>query len=228
MISQELLNSDLGINVHVLYDNIIDRKNSVFVDLGVRFGSSSEVMLVGSDENNNRVFGIDVDFSNLKDDIKKNKNYTKILGDSVTTGKNWFGYVDVLFIDTFHIKEQVLSELYFWYPHMREGGSIFFHDTNWPEDKFDFYGGINWPRVEDAIKGFFKTEELNYEDEYIKISNFPESWGMTVVDIKKKKNYISEYKEWGEIFKRRNLLINLFWNEDNKKNLDIDLSIRVQ
>ena len=141
--------------------------------------------------------------------------------------KYWNKKISGLFIDTFHIKEQVLTELYFWYPHIIEGGFIAFHDTNWPNDKNDTYGDIVWDRVEDAIKYFFNVNNLNYEDNFIKMSNYPESWGMTIVEIKNKKNYILDINNWKEIIDKRNHLISLFWNLENKDNIKIDLILNV-
>jgi cephalosporin hydroxylase len=222
----KLGNSDLGINVYSLYETISKIKNGTLVDLGVREGNSSKIMLIDSEKNNNKIFGVDVDFSLLNYEVANHKNYTKILGDSCTIGKYWNKSIDLLFVDTFHIKEQVLSELYFWYPHVEEGGFIAFHDTNWPKDKHDNYGGITWDRVEEGVKLFFNVNSLNYEDEYIKMNNYPESWGLTIVEIKKKKDYISDFSNWKEIINRRNHLISLFWNEHNKKNIKIDLNLQ--
>ena len=50
---------------------------------------------------------------------------------------------------------------------------------------------------------------------------------MTIVHLKKKKDYISEYKDWVEIINRRNHLISLFWTEENKDNIKIDLILNV-
>lgn len=224
---EKYLGTDLGINSVVMYNTISNKKNSTFIDLGVRTGISSEIMLINSDIKKNKVVGIDVDFSKLNFEVSSHKNYTKILGDSVTIGKNWNKKIDVLFIDTFHIKEQVLSELYFWYPHLNDDGIIIFHDTNWPEGKFDVYGDIVWDRVENGIKDFFKIDQLNFEDDNIKMSNYPDSWGMTIVELKNKKDYISEYQNWVEVFKKRNSLISLFWDENNKNEIEIELSINV-
>ena len=35
---------------------------------------------------------------------------------------------------------------------------------------------MTWDRVEEGVKSFFNVDSLNYEDEYIKMSNYPESW----------------------------------------------------
>lgn len=222
---EKFYSTDIGINANHLYNTISKFKTSTFVDLGVRNGISSEIMLINSKENNNKVFGVDIDWSPLNPEVDSHPCYNKILGDSVTIGKYWEEKIDGLFIDTFHIKEQVLCELYFWYSHVKEGGFIAFHDSHWPEGKFDEYGGIKWGRVEEGIKDFFNISNLTYEDEFIKSEHYPESWGMTIVTIKKKTNYIEQYKKWDEVINKRNHLISLFWNESNKGNVKIDLTI---
>jgi hypothetical protein len=50
---------------------------------------------------------------------------------------------------------------------------------------------------------------------------------MTIVEIKKKKDYISEFPNWKEVIDRRNHLIGIFWNEENKRNVKIDLGLNV-
>jgi hypothetical protein len=224
---EEYYNTDIGINSNYLYEITKKYKDTIFVDLGVRAGTSSKIMLLDSSENNNKIYGVDVDWSMLCNSVESHPNYTKFLGDSSTIGKYWNKKISGLFIDTFHIKEQVLTELYFWYPHIIEGGFIAFHDTNWPNDKNDTYGDIVWDRVEDAIKYFFNVNNLNYEDNFIKMSNYPESWGMTIVEIKNKKNYIIDINNWKEIIDKRNHLISLFWNLENKDTLKIDLILNV-
>ena len=222
-----ILNDDLGVNKNVLYEITSKYTDSIFVDLGVREGASSKIMLSDSIKNNNKVFGVDVDWSVLNSEVNSHPNYTTILGDSSTVGKYWDKEISGIFVDTFHIKEQVLSELYFWYPHIKEGGFIAFHDTNWPQGQHDRYGDITWDRVEEGVKSFFNVDSLDYEDEFIKMTNYPESWGMTIVEIKKKKNYISEFANWKEIIDRRNHLISLFWNKNNKSNVKIELVLNV-
>lgn len=219
--------TDIGINANPLYEVISKYNNTIFVDLGVRSGVSSEIMLIDSEKNNNKVYGVDVNWSMLNPSVGSHQNYRTILGDSSTIGKYWDKKISGLFVDTFHIKEQVLSELYFWFPHVEEGGFIAFHDTNWPEGKHDVYSDITWGRVEEGVKSFFNVESLNYEDDYIKMVNYPESWGITIVEIKKKKDYISEFTNWEEVMNKRNHLISIFWNEKNKSNINIDLILNV-
>jgi predicted O-methyltransferase YrrM len=224
---EEILTGDLGISGYYIYDSIEKYKNITIVELGTWVGESTKLFLLNSETKNNIIYSIDVNFNNIVWKVKNNNRLNLILGDSVTIGKYWKSPLDILFFDTFHIKEQVMSELYYWYPHVNEGGLLIFHDTNWPNDKHDMYGDIKWDRPEEAIKDFFNITSLNYEDEYIKSVNYPEKWGVTIIEIKKKKNYISEFTKWNEVFDKRNHLISLFWNEQNKGNVKIDLVLNV-
>jgi trans-aconitate methyltransferase len=81
--------TDIGVNADKLYSIVSKYESSTFVDLGVRGGVSSEIMLLQSVEKNNKVFGVDVDWSMLNSTVSSHPNYTKILGDSSTVGKYW-------------------------------------------------------------------------------------------------------------------------------------------
>jgi hypothetical protein len=150
-----------------------------------------------------------------------------IQSDSVEAGKNWnSGEVSVLFVDTMHVSCQVLAELYYWYPHVKEGGYIVFHDTAWPEGRHDLFwvpevvnNNIKYGRPEDAVGKFFGISDLYkqhiydgfiYEDDDIEVNHNSDSWGMTFVKIKKKRNYISEIKDWDKIFEERNKVLQYF------------------
>lgn len=222
---KDILTGDLGVSGYPLYNDLKKYNNSTIVELGTYIGESTQIFLLDAELQNNIVYGVDVSFNSLPDYLVNNNRLNLVLGDSSTIGKYWSKPVDILFVDTYHIKQQVLSELYFWYPHIKEEGMISFHDTNWPENKWDIYGGIAWSRPEEAIKDFFNIPSLDYEDEYIQSINYPEGWGLTNIRIKKKKDYIKEYNHWNETFEKRNHLISLFWNENNKGDVQIELKI---
>jgi predicted O-methyltransferase YrrM len=222
-----ILTGDLGVSGYPIYEAISKYENSHIVELGTYIGESTQLFLLDAETKNNVVHTIDVSFDSIPREIKNNERLNMILGDSPTVGKYWDTPYDILFVDTFHIKEQVLSELYYWYAHIKEGGLLIFHDTNWPEDKHDEYGGILWDRPEEAIKDFFNIPSLEFEDEFIKSTNFPEKWGVTIIEVKKKKDYVKSYDNWSDVFKKRNHLISLFWNENNKGNVKIDLELDV-
>lgn len=221
-----ILTGDLGVSGYPLYDALSAYKNSTIVELGTYVGESTQLFLLDAERLNNTVNTVDVSFNYLPNHIKSSSRLRLIQGDSVTVGQRWMEPVDVLFVDTFHIAQQVLCELYYWYPHMNEGGLIAFHDTNWPLDKHDMYGGIKWPRPEEAIKEFFGISSLNYEDDFIKVVNYPEGWGLTLVWIKKKADYKVSFDRWKEVFEDRNHLISLFWKEANKGDVIIDLTLQ--
>jgi predicted O-methyltransferase YrrM len=219
--------TNLGENARELYKIVQLFTNAMFVDLGVKTGNSSEILLMNAYENNNHVYGIDVDFSMLSPYISCNQNYIPLYGDSVTIGEKWIRPIDLIFIDTLHVKEQTLMELLFWYPNVKEGGYIILHDTNWESTKHDNYGDIVWDTVDLAILKFFQIQNLNYNDEFIEVIHYPKYNGMTFIKIKKKKDYAKNISEedWQNIIEKRNYLIRSIWNENNIGDLLIDLKL---
>jgi SAM-dependent methyltransferase len=210
---ENYIKSDIGLENALNIYNITQGMgyDNIFVDLGVWHGFTSHLLLLNSLSKNNLVFGVDVKFDDTDPSVLDHSNFTKLLGDSSTIGKNWNnGPISFLFIDTLHVKEQVLCELYHWYDHVREGGLIVFHDTSWPADKFDNYWDINWQRPEEAIKIFFGINSLIHEDDYIQVISNNVSNGMTFVVIKKKFPYKERINNWREIFDTRNFLTSKF------------------
>ena len=194
--------SDLGNNALILLEKVKTRKNSTFVDLGVRHGVSSFTLLTDSEKNDNYVYGVDL-VNSVSPEVIQHPRYSLILNDSVTAGKEWDSNkkVDILFVDTLHIREQVLCELYYWYPKLSNNALIVFHDTNWPNEKKDYYKGQYWERPEEAIKIFFELTDLNFEDKYIKVEHYPDSWGMTFVQLKNKRKKYGKNVNWDEFLK---------------------------
>ncbi len=205
--------TDLGPNAHHLYNISQLFSDATYVDLGVREGWSSSILCANSVERNNTVIGVDVDFAALKFDLVQGLNYKTVLGDSVTVGKNWTsegsrGPVDILFVDTVHVAPQVMCELYYWTPHVKEGGYVIFHDTNWPDWLCENIGGVQWPTPVEGVKRFFGLRDMSdYEDDYIKVTTYPESYGMTFVKIKKQRNFRTNVGDWHKVFVDRDRII---------------------
>lgn len=221
-------NTDLGENSVRLHELSQTYKNSIFVDLGVREGASSGILCDQSKELNNKIYGIDMDFSLLKTDLVKNQNYEIISGDSSTIGRDFEikEGVDILFVDTLHVKEQVLCELYYWIDKMNNNSYIVFHDSHWVESMRENVGGLDWDRVDDAIIEFFNLKELkNQKNTNIEVTCYPDSYGMTFIKIKKKVDFKKNVKNWKEVFEKRNQLLSFFWNKDNVGDKVIDLEI---
>lgn len=219
--------SDLGENALVLLDLVKTKKNSRFMDIGVRGGVSSAILSYQNKENNNTVCGCDINFDLFFSGGGKyvNDSYTCYLYDSVTLGKTWDeDPFDIIFIDSLHTREQVLAELYFWSNHITEGGHFIFHDSHWENEDGDTIGGVEQRRVDEAITEFFNLPtnvmEINtYENEDILLHHYPGSYGMTFIQVKTF-DVIKKFKEgidWKEVFEIRNHLIDLVMNTNNPK-----------
>ena len=70
-----------------------------------------------------------------------------------------------------------------------------------------------WERVDESfICEFFGLDSIgDYEDDNIKVTCYPESYGMTFVKLKKKIK--PPTLDWDTVFKERNELIAQYWNE---------------
>jgi hypothetical protein len=225
--------SNLGTNLFHL-DRLVDKcgNDNVFVELGVDCGVSSLLFSIDAIERNNKTFGVDTQFNRVSYDIPHHPNWQGFLWDSSTLGKYWntphnqnYSEVDLLFVDTIHVAPQVLCELYHWYPHVKEGGHIVFHDTAWPKDMHDLTWvpevrekGIKWDRPEVGVGQFFGIESVmrenchkrfTYEDENISVEHHPESWGMTIVHLKKKIDF-GQNLNWNDVFEDRNTVVGYF------------------
>ena len=215
---------DLGENAWKLYELIKPMKNARFMDLGVRLGASSAILSIEAGEKENKVHGCDLGFDGFSKQGARfvNEDYMCYMADSVTLGKNWDeDPFDIIFVDTIHTREQVLSELYYWVDHLKEGGYLVFHDSHW-EGPGDVIGGVQHERVDVAITDFFNlptsVREMNvYEDDDIVLEHYQPSFGMTFVKVKSL-DAIKRFKEgvnWDQVFERRNWLADLHFNESS-------------
>jgi predicted O-methyltransferase YrrM len=58
-----------------------------------------------------------------------NWRYKMLIGDSVAIGKEWKDdYLDMIYFDGKHSYEGVLADVEVWYPHLKLGGILAFHD----------------------------------------------------------------------------------------------------
>jgi SAM-dependent methyltransferase len=224
---------DLGPNAWILSDLAQTMKDARFMDLGVRYGASSAVLSVNAKENNNQVCGCDVNFNSFYEYGSKfvDENYLCYLSDSVTLGKNWDEEpFDIIFVDTLHTREIVLAELYFWSNHLKPNGYFVFHDSHWQKNGGDVIGGIEWKRVDEAITDFFNLptsvmEMDTFETEDISLKHYPESYGMTFIQVKNLDSF-SKFKkniDWNNVFEIRNTLIDMHFNTENPKFINCNL-----
>ena len=234
-IIQTASSSYLGINASRLNGLITTKENSVFVDIGVREGMSSGVMGIDSKDKGNKVYGVDVSWDNLNHGMIENADYYQLTGDSSTIGKyaelEDLNGISVLFIDSLHVKEQVLCELFYWVPRLKKGSTVVFHDSHWAPGQHAVINGKSWPRVDEAIREFFGLDTLeDYEDDNIKVECYPESYGMTFVTLKKFNKGIKRPKtvDWTTTFQQRNELISQYWNEGNVGDRTIELEMEYE
>ena len=224
-------NSDLGENAYKMAEFLSDKRDSVFVDIGVRDGYSSGILSIAAAERNNTVYGIDVNFNAFKTELVDEHRYLQLEGDSSTIGKyveiDDLDKVDFLFVDSLHTREQVLCELYYWVPRMTQGSTVAFHDSHWPAGKKDTSGGREWNRVDDAIREFFGLDVLeDVETEDFSVRCHPASWGMTFITMNDPKVFKNHVTDWKSVFKIRNDLIACFWNKDNVGLRPIELEMQ--
>lgn len=225
--------SDLGINANRLSDFIATKKNSIFVDIGVRDGFSSGIMGINSKKNGNKVYGVDVNFNNLKTPLIEDAEYYQLEGDSSTIGKyaeiDDLKQVDVIFVDSLHVKQQVLCELFYWVPRLKNGGTVVFHDSHWAEGQYAVINDKSWARVDEAIVQYFGLGSLeDYEDDNLKVVCYPESYGMTFITVNDVNKIESTVPNWSQVFQERNELIAQYWNENTVGDRTIELEMKYE
>ena len=207
------ISCDLGQNARRLYMEAKNPNYTSFLEVGVREGKASEVWLLANKDREISVEGIDFnDFerANLKWNFQK--------GFSVDILKKWVKEkrtFDFIFVDATHTKPSVLSELYFLWDMLNEGGTIAFHDTVW-EKHYEQYAGGKFDTVDKAIFEFFRISDIqHFEDESILLNTFRESNGMTFIKKKKHKDYKEYFSEkyWKEVFETVGRITE--WQKDN-------------
>lgn len=201
-----------------LFDEFNKIKDGILVELGVWDGFSSRLMLERCLENNNLIAAVDIN-TRFKSD---NPHWNYINHDSAHVGEYWEDKkVDLVFFDTVHVKEQVLTETYYWWDHIKDGGLAVYHDTSWhgyrhhsrhraagkkpgsSRQGYDRYGGIDWETPDKAVEEFFGIN-LNPPERDINNDNFvdiyedeyikvEQNWALLGLTlVKKKKHY--DYK----------------------------------
>lgn len=80
----------------------------------------------------------------------------QILKDSGMAGSEWdentLGFIDLLFIDDGHHREDVERDITHWITHVQNGGFIVFHD----------YGAERWPDVKEVVDDYASRLKWSY------------------------------------------------------------------
>ena len=118
----------------------------------------------------------------------------------------------------------ILVELLMWFSHVHEGGTFVFHDTCWPTEMHEQIAGQVWERPETAVVEFFgMPNHDNYEDDFVRVTCHSESYGMTFVTLKKRKDFTSNVKDWSRVLERRRLIIETFLTKEDIRTLGVNL-----
>lgn len=192
---------DIGVNGERLAQRIrnLPFPSLTLVDVGVRDGTSSTIMLEATSTRAAWVIGIDA--SEIPAALKANPRYRAIEStDSVTALSEMREPVHCCWIDTLHCAHQAAAELYFLWPLMPVGALIGLHDTAWGEGKCDHYCDRDWPTVDRATDWLFESRH------YCEVRHHVESWGTTFI-TKTKEVALESRVPWSEIFAGRNMLL---------------------
>ncbi len=176
------MNNDLGPNkqrlAHIAASALAC---DVLVDLGVRTGVSSFTMLDATQHQRCEVIGVDP----APCPFIEPERYQYLRMDSVSAAEVIPALIYLVFFDTLHIREQVMAELFHYWPKIRVGGWAVFHDTEWPAWKHDEYLGVTWGQAIEGVRAFFgeiaDTRGLIAQDKNIRFEHHSESYGMTFV-----------------------------------------------
>lgn len=175
------MSDDLGPNKARLYEVCAQAKpGDVLVDLGVRFGVSSGVMLDATQDAGCEVIGVDIGDC----PFDQPRRYTYVKGDSVSAAGLIPAPLYLVFFDTIHVKEQVMAELFHYWPKIRVGGWAVFHDTAWTPGMEDRFLGKTWEPPMAGVQAFFAGAQFLHNiqgNPHVAFMHYSESWGMTFV-----------------------------------------------
>lgn len=130
----------------------------VVVNLGAGFGTSSLAMAEERPKSIRHTYDIRPGgpLGGLENEINAFKRadlYPPVqhLQDSAEGGREWDnGEIDIIFIDAGHFEHHVRADIEAWFPHIKDGGIMAFHD----------YGSPKWPAVKkvvDEVLGDYET-----------------------------------------------------------------------
>uniref|UniRef100_A0A6M3XY91 Putative methyltransferase n=1 Tax=viral metagenome TaxID=1070528 RepID=A0A6M3XY91_9ZZZZ len=129
----EAHSSDIYYAVRTLYDSILKHNYKTVLELGVRSGVSTRVLLLAVKKVGGHVWSVDVARCELAQRIVCEwglaSYWTFIQMDDRDFAGFWNRKVDMLFIDTSHQYEHTLFELELYSKFVGENGVIYLHDT---------------------------------------------------------------------------------------------------
>lgn len=173
--------SDIVEHLPTLVKNVIDLKAKKVIEIGVRYGVSTIAWLYALQPDigtGGQLWAVDCSFP-----VAETKDAPNLLDPQggLTVLPYWMfllgdahskmvkdalpDKVDIIFIDTNHVYDEVLLELEMYYPKVRKGGRILLHDTA-IEDTGNRgnRAKVSYP-VRTAIETFCEKHELKWTNE---------------------------------------------------------------
>lgn len=128
--------TDISDHLLTLYAEAIEMKPRVMVELGVRTGESTRVLLMAAERVRATLVSVDIDDCST---VACSPAWRFIRSDDVEFAKRWPSWaesnglpqsIDFLFIDTSHLYEHAKAEIATWFPYLAPEAKVAFHDTN--------------------------------------------------------------------------------------------------
>lgn len=154
---------------------IINIKNPIILELGVREGKSTKMFIDLVEKNNGQLISIDIDdygylfkSKNWKFIKSRDDNFEFIL-------KQIQNKLDVIYIDTTHEANHVINIIENYYLKLKQGGYIFIDDVSWlpylkNKERNNLYCEINNKETFEVILNLYNNNELNFDLEYSFVS----------------------------------------------------------
>jgi cephalosporin hydroxylase len=193
--------SDITDHLGVIFFFVLHSSPRLIVELGVRSGESTRVLLAAAEAANAHVLSIDIEpWYDIEVPFKNRWSF--IQADDVDFGRNGFvswcvanhhePKVDVLFVDTSHEYEHTKQEILTWSNHLADGATLIFHDTNMGEGvyvRYDGSIGFGWDNDRGVIRAVEELVGKTYDentyftdatDKFL-VMHFPGCNGLTVL-----------------------------------------------
>lgn len=157
-----------------LYHLVRAMDHPVVVECGVDIGVSNRALLTACEETAGHLYSIDIrDCSH----VAKSPSWTFIQSDDTNTDEilrrapELSNGIDFIHIDSLHTEKHVLAQINAWYPLVKQGGYLTFHDIDnvlyrpgqWRESR---RMAIDNREVSRAVRAFFYANEDDHYLEY--------------------------------------------------------------
>ena len=124
-----------NINEHLqtIHDTVVAHRAQTVVELGVRYGESTIAILCALTKTGGRLYSCDLeDYPRTREMVRNHGlegRWTFTAADDIEWGKSWKAPIDVLLIDSSHLREHTEKELRLFTPFVRPTGIVLMHDT---------------------------------------------------------------------------------------------------